>query len=175
MAVRIGLYVIGLIIVIMRAVNLVKGFGLQISVIGNTMEPTLLGEERVLINRFAYRVASPKRLDVVAMKMGSGESSPTYIRRIIGIPGDTVKISGGKVYIDDKQLKLRFSDEKIAYAGAASEGTLLAEGEYFVLCDDYNASTDDSRLDSIGMVDSSRITGKVWMVTSPLNHIRLIR
>ncbi len=173
--IRLGLYIGGLLVMIILAVSLVKGFGLQVSVIGDTMEPTLQGEERVLLNRFAYRLGSPRRLDVVAMKIGSSQSSPTYIRRIIGVPGDTVKIRAGKVYIDDKELPLKYNDERIHYAGAASEGIELKEGEYFVLCDDYNGSTDDSRLDSIGMVSSNRLIGKVWLVTYPLKRFRLIR
>lgn len=113
-------------------------------------------------------------MDVVAVRIGASENSPTYVRRIIGLPGETVQIKDGKVYIDDTELELTFNDAAIENAGVAEKGETLGDNEYFVLCDDYNNNRDDSRLDSIGTIDSDQILGKVWLIRSPLSRLGLV-
>ena len=76
--------------------------------------------------------------------------------------------------MDDTQLELSFNDAAIENAGAAEKGVTLADDEYFVLCDDYNNNRDDSRLDSIRTIDSDQITGKVWLIRSPLSRLGLV-
>mgnify|MGYP002705462188 CR=1 FL=1 len=86
----------------------------------------------------------------------------------------TVEIKDGKVYIDDTELELTFNDAAIENAGVAEKGETLGDNEYFVLCDDYNNNRDDSRLDSIGTIDSDQILGKVWLIRSPLSRLGLV-
>ena len=135
-------------------------FGIKTVIIDQSMNPTLQNEDVVLLNKLSYKIGSPKRMDVVAVRIGASENSPTYVRRIIGLPGETVQIKDGKVYIDDTELKLTFNDAAIENAGVAEKGENLGDNEYFVLCDDYNNNRDDSRLDSIGTIDSDQILGK---------------
>ncbi len=172
---QIAAYLLGLFIVVMLAMFLVRAFGNSCVVIDQSMSPSLKSEDKVLINKMAYRVGSPKRMDVIAMKIGSSENSPTYIRRVIGVPKDKVKISDGKIYVNDKEIKTEYNDKSIEDAGAAKDGITLDEDTYFVLCDNYNGSKEDSRLDSIGTVNSDQISGRVWMVISPLSRLHIVK
>ena len=95
---------------------------------------------------------------------------PYYIKRIIGMPGETVQIKDGKVYINDKELK---SDvygitDYIDYPGIAEEPITLGDDEYFCLGDNRPVSQ-DSRYEEVGPVKRSIIVGKVWIRIWPLN------
>ena len=172
--IHVGIWLLGLLIVIALGVFAVRGFGIKTVIIDQSMNPTLQNEDVVLLNKLSYKIGSPKRMDVVAVRIGASENSPTYVRRIIGLPGETVQIKGGKVYIDDTELELTFNDAAIENAGVAEKGETLGDNEYFVLCDDYNNNRDDSRLDSIGTIDSDQILGKVWLIRSPLSRLGLV-
>lgn len=172
--IHVGIWLLGLLIVIALGVFAVRGFGIKTVIIDQSMNPTLQNEDVVLLNKLSYKIGSPKRMDVVAVRIGASENSPTYVRRIIGLPGETVQIKDGKVYIDDTELELTFNDAAIENAGVAEKGETLGDNEYFVLCDDYNNNRDDSRLDSIGTIDSNQILGKVWLIRSPLSRLGLV-
>lgn len=172
--IHVGIWLLGLLIVIALGVFAVRGFGIKTVIIDQSMNPTLQNEDVVLLNKLSYKIGSPKRMDVVAVRIGASENSPTYVRRIIGLPGETVQIKDGKVYIDDTELELTFNDAAIENAGVAEKGETLGDNEYFVLCDDYNNNRDDSRLDSIGTIDSDQIIGKVWLIRSPLSRLGLV-
>ena len=144
-------------------------------VIDDSMAPEVRSENVVFVNTLAYAGRDPDRMDVVSFRIGSSDNSPVYIRRIIGIPGDTVKISGGKLYVNDTEVILTQSGDPIENAGAAAEGITLEEGEYFVMSDNYNETSDDSRLDSFGTVKESRIIGKVWFICSPRGSIGRVK
>ena len=172
--IHVGIRLHGLLIVIALGVFAVRGFGIKTVIIDQSMNPTLQNEDVVLLNKLSNKIGSPKRMDVVAVRIGASENSPTYVRRIIGLPGETVQIKDGKVYIDDTELELTFNDAAIENAGVAEKGETLGDNEYFVLCDDYNNNRDDSRLDSIGTIDSDQILGKVWLIRSPLSRLGLV-
>ena len=172
--IHVGIWLLGLLIVIALGVFAVRGFGIKTVIIDQSMNPTLQNEDVVLLNKLSNKIGSPKRMDVVAVRIGASENSPTYVRRIIGLPGETVQIKDGKVYIDDTELELTFNDAAIENAGVAEKGETLGDNEYFVLCDDYNNNRDDSRLDSIGTIDSDQILGKVWLIRSPLSRLGLV-
>ena len=161
-------------LVIALGIFAVRGFGIRTVIIDQSMNPTLQNEDVVLLNKLCYKIGSPKRMNVVAVRIGTSENSPTYVRRIIGLPGETVQIKNGKVYVDDTELELTFNDAVIENAGVAEKGVTLGDDEYFVLCDDYNNNRDDSRLDSIGIIDSEQILGKVWMIVSPFSRLGLV-
>ena len=174
MLIHAGIRLAGLIIVIALGIFAVRGFGIRTVIIDQSMNPTLQNEDVVLLNKLCYKIGSPKRMNVVAVRIGTSENSPTYVRRIIGLPGETVQIKNGKVYVDDTELELTFNDAVIENAGVAEKGVTLGDDEYFVLCDDYNNNRDDSRLDSIGIIDSEQILGKVWMIVSPFSRLGLV-
>ncbi len=138
-----------------------------------SMEPTLEAGDQVLINTAAYRFSSPKRGDVIAFRLNDNSSSSMHIKRIIGLPGETILINEGQVVIDGEV----YSEEDmpaIENPGEAETTITLAKNEYFVLGDNRNSS-EDSRYTTIGMVLEDNIVGKIWFRTEPFSEIGLIR
>lgn len=140
-------------------------------VVGDSMSPTLDNAQEVIINRVAYQILSPGRNDIVAFKMTDTQEHDYYsIRRVVGLPGETVQIKDGKVYINGAVLDEKYEMTAMENAGIASTSIKLGEGEYFVLGDNRNQS-EDSRYASMGNINKSDIVGKVILKMSPLAMI----
>ena len=135
--------------------------GMKVSVIGVSMEPALHNGQEVLVNRFLYKLFSPERGDIVVLLPNGNKNSHYYLKRVIGLPGETVQIIGGYVYINGELLEEDESYDKIADPGIAENEIILGIDEYFVLGDNRNNS-EDSRSGNIGIVDKDNITGKAW-------------
>ncbi len=146
---------------VLLAFVLVFSVGMKISVIGVSMEPALYNGQEVLINRFVYKLFSPKRGDVVAFLPNGNTNSHYYLKRVVGLPGERIQIIDGYVYIDGEPLGEDESYDKIAEAGIAETEILLGNNEYFVLGDNRNSS-EDSRSGNIGAIGRETITGKAW-------------
>lgn len=129
---------------------------------GQSMESTLKDQDNILINKFAYVFIEPKRFDVIVFKQSDKEHSYLNIKRVIGLPGETVRIIDGKVYIDGSVLKEPVKTEAITNAGLAEEEIKLDENEFFVLGDNRNNS-EDSRFANIGNIVTGDIIGKAWI------------
>lgn len=141
---------------------------------GESMEPTLSNGDSVIIQKISYHLSDPKRYDVVVFpveNIAEGQKEQTYyVKRIIGLPGESVQILDGKVYINDQLLESdTYCLSDILEAGIASGAVELGEDEYFVLGDNRNMST-DSRTDYVGLVHRSSIIGRVDFCIWPLNH-----
>ncbi len=135
-------------------------FGFQtLTVIGPSMNPTLEDGEIVIVNKLVYNLSEVKRYDVVAYSLIE-EDGYYDIKRVIGMPGETVTIKDGYVYIDGKQLQNPPFDVKIITAGLASDTITLDDGEYFVMGDNVNNS-EDSRYSNVGNISEVEILGKV--------------
>lgn len=152
---------IGTLVVIFLAFALTYFAGMRTSVIGDSMEPALYNGQEILINRFVYKLSSPKRGDVIVFLPNGNQNTHYYVKRIIGLPGETVLIKDGKVYIDGELLEEDESYDKIVDPGIAGNEILLENNEYFVLGDKRNSS-EDSRSGNIGAIDNSNIIGKAW-------------
>ena len=146
---------------VLVAFVMVFSMGMKISVIGVSMEPALYNGHEVLVNRFIYKVVSPKRGDVIVFLPNGNPNSHYYLKRVIGLPGERIQIIGGHVYIDGELLEEDESYDIIADAGIAETEVLLESDEYFVLGDNRNAS-EDSRSGNIGPVRKDTIAGKAW-------------
>ena len=140
---------------------LVVNFGVMTSNVGQSMEPTLGSGDKVLTNRMIYKLTEPKRGDLVVFKPNGNENSHYYIKRVIGLPGETIQIVEGFIYIDGEVLVEEIKLEKMEYAGTAEEEITLGDEEYFVLGDNRNAS-EDSRNAEIGNIRKQDITSKAW-------------
>ena len=138
------------------------------------MSPKLSNGDVVLVNRFAYNVTSPKRGDIIVFKPKGNENSHYYIKRIIGLPGETVEIIEGSVYINGEKLKEDYTATEINDVGIVSEKITLGGDEYFVLGDDRDKS-EDSRMADVGNVKRSYIYGKAWFLLSPFDHMGFIQ
>jgi len=137
---------------------------------GISMEPTLSHGDRVFVNIIGYKIGTPKKQDVVIFTPSIDKGS-FYVKRIIGTPGDTVKIKDGNVYVNDIML-----NEDYLYPGTSTEGNLVInvpEGFVFVLGDNRNHS-EDSRDPRLGPVPIKSIKGKVISRIFPLNKIKKI-
>lgn len=147
------------------AVLLVISFGCRVSNAGDSMRPVLKNGDVVLVNRLIYEIKSPARGDIVVFRPGGNESSHYSIKRIVGLPGETVQIIDGSVYIDGEEADSEIHVSEIEYAGVAGEPVELGEDEYFVIGDNAGVS-DDSRMEDIGNVNRSDICGEAWFVAS---------
>ena len=167
------LWIFQIIVVILISFVLVYFFGQARSNVGQSMELTLADGDRVLLNTLAYRVSSPQRGDIVAFKPNGSETSHTHIKRVIGLPGETVQIKDGMIYIDDKVYLEKTDYPAISNGGLAEDSITLGVKEYFVLGDNRNNS-EDSRYADIGLVNSDYIEGKVWFRILPTNLLGFI-
>ena len=134
------------------------------------MEPTLMEGQVVIVNKIEYYLKSPKRNDVIVYKQSNREHSYYEIKRVIGLPGETVKIKNGIIYINDEVLKEKIKTETIENAGLAEEGIKLDDNEYFVLGDNRNDS-EDSRFASVGNVLKNEILGKAVATEKPFTLV----
>ena len=134
---------------------------------GESMYPALHDKDNLIVDKFSYHFCDPKRYDIVVFPYHYKDRT-YYIKRVIGLPGETVQIKDGCVYIDGQRLDEHFSEEKIQNAALASEPIVLGKDEYFVLGDNRNAS-EDSRFPDVGKVKRKEIIGLAWIRIWPLN------
>lgn len=163
-----------IVVVIMFAYVLVYFFGQTRTNVGQSMEPTLSGGDTVLLNDLSYRLTGPSRGDVIAFRPGGSTSGHTYIKRVVGLPGETIQIKEGMIYVNDQVYLEQKDFPAIEEAGLAEEPITLGTSEYFVLGDNRNNS-EDSRYADIGCVEEKDIEGKVWFVISPKEHFGLVK
>lgn len=149
-------------------------FGQRVSTIGDSMKPVLENGDITLINRIVYSASSPKRGDIIAFKPNGNENSHYYIKRIIGLPGETVEIKDGKILIDGEQLEEKYETTTIEDPGIVEDSIRLGGDEFFVLGDD-RQNSEDSRMADVGNVKRTEIEGKVWFVISPKSHFGFVR
>lgn len=172
-------WIFEIIVAIVFAFFLVWFVGKKVVVIGSSMEPTLKAEETILVNRLSYTLSNPKRNDIVVFKPNGNENSHYYIKRVVGLPGETLQIIDGKLQILDEKQKAVVWEEAVKtdameYAGVAAEPIRLESDEYFVLGDNRNFS-EDSRYADIGNVKKEDIEGEAWCVKNSFFHFRWLK
>lgn len=152
---------IGLVCVL--AFMLVWFFGQRVSNAGDSMKPVLNNGDVVLVDRLVYNAVRPGRGDIVAFKPDGNQNAHFYIKRIVGLPGETVEIKDKSIYINGKKQTRHIFARDIKEAGIAKKPVKLKKDEYFVMGDNHESS-DDSRMAEIGNVKRNEIYGKVWFV-----------
>lgn len=141
-------------------------FGQRVSTVGDSMSPVLRNGDVVLVNRIVYNATTPKRGDVIVFKPKGNENDHYYIKRIVGLPGETIEIIENRVYIDGERLEEDYETTNIDDVGVVDEKLKLAGDEYFVLGDNREQS-EDSRDADVGNVKREYIYGKAWFVITP--------
>ncbi len=136
-----------------------------VTVIGPSMRDTLVDGQVVLVNKMAYRIHDVERYDIIAYSMVENDSYYD-IKRVIGLPGETLQIIDGYVYIDGSRLSNLPVEQVILSCGIANSPIVLGDNEYFVLGDNVNNS-EDSRYTNIGNVTNAEILGRVDRIVSP--------
>ena len=148
--------------------------GQRSKVSGSSMEPTLSDGDNLIVDKISYRIHDPQRFDIIIFPYQYQENT-YYIKRIIGLPGETVYINdAGEIYINGKLLEEDYGLDTIQNPGLASEPITLDEDEYFVMGDNRNNST-DSRFASVGEIKRQNIIGKAWVRIYPFNKITVIK
>lgn len=132
---------------------------------GASMEPTFMTNEYLIVDEISYRFNEPNRGEVVVFRYHK-DPRQFFIKRVIGLPGDSVEIRKGKVYINDEYLTEQYVDED-NFVDVSIARTVLDEGEYFLLGDNRSNSL-DSRV--FGPVEEKYIVGRVWFRTWPFDR-----
>ena len=152
---------------------LIHYVGEQTTVQGNSMYPLLSDRDQIIIDKVSYHFSDPKRFDIVVFPFQYQEGT-YYIKRVIGLPGETVRIMDQNIYINGTLLDDPYGYEPIVSAGLASETITLGQDEYFVLGDNRNNSS-DSREPSVGNIMREQIIGRGWFRIWPLSGLGFLK
>ena len=148
--------------------------GQRTKVEGSSMEPTLSNGDNLIVDKISYRFRNPERFDIIIFPY-KYEKNTFFIKRIIGMPGETVWINNsGEIYINGVLLSENYGLETIKYAGLASTPITLGKDEYFVMGDNRNDST-DSRFDVVGPIKRKEIVGRAWVRIYPFNKFGVVK
>ena len=141
----------------------------------SSMEPNFYENDYLFVSKQSYTFGEPKRGDVVvfhsSLVQENGDEK-LLIKRIVGLPGETIDISDGKVYINGEELKEDYTKE--GYTSGEISGLVVPEGEVFCMGDNRRVSI-DSRSDDVGCIDIDDIVGKVVFRLSPFSEIGMIK
>jgi len=141
-----------------------------VKVEGTSMQPVLVDQERIFVNRFIYQFKEISRGDVVVFRYPR-DVNKSFIKRILAVPGDEIEIRAGKVYLngsrfDEPYVPLEFSDRR------SYPRTIVPPGKYFVLGDHRNSSNDSRNW---GFVEKRLIYGKAFFGYWPIEHFGLVK
>lgn len=163
-----------LLVVLIFTIVIVKYVAQSTQVLGDSMEPTLIDKDYLIVDKLSYNIGEPKRFDIVLFPF-KYEKRTYYIKRIIGLPGETVYIDdNGNIYINDKILHESYGNAVILKPGLAANKLCLGEDEYFVLGDNRNNSC-DSRDPSVGIIKRDKIVGKALFRFWPVKSIKIVK
>lgn len=140
---------------------------------GRSMNATLNDKDNLIVEKLSYRFSDPERFDIIVFP--PYDTKEYYIKRIIGLPGETVQIDEeGNIYINGELLEEDYGLETIKNPGRAIEPVTLGEDEYFVLGDNRNNSV-DSRDSRVGNIKRDAIIGRAWVRIWPLSDIGFLK
>ncbi len=170
---EVGRWAISILVVVILAYSIVT-FGVQsVTMIGQSMNPSLNNQDIVLLDKRAYTFQEPERYDVIAFKLKEDTAGYYNIKRIIALPGETIQIKNGHIFINGEVLKDLPFDDLIMTEGLALDEITLKEDEYFVMGDNCNNS-EDSRYVNIGNISKKEISGRVFFRLLPRDSFGFI-
>ena len=163
-----------LLVVLVLTYLVITFIGQRTEVSGSSMETTLSDHDNLIVDKITYRFSDPKRFDIIVFPFRYKEDT-YYIKRIIGMPGETVQIDqDGNIYIDNELLEESYGMETIDSPGLAYDPITLGENEYFVMGDNRNNSS-DSRDPSVGNIKRSEIIGRAWIRIWPFSKFGILK
>ena len=142
---------------------------------GESMMNTLRDEDNILVDKLTYQFSDPQRFDIVLFPYGEGDEELCFIKRVIGLPGETVQISrSGDIFIDGEFLEEYYGFEDIQQDKRylAADGYTLQEDEYFVMGDNRNNSYDSRQ---IGGIKREDIIGRAVFRIYPFKSLGFIK
>lgn len=166
-------WVVYLLLIVGLTYLIVTFVGQRTEVSGSSMETTLSDGDQLIVDKISYRFRDPERYDIIVFPYRYKKNT-YYIKRIIGLPGETVQIVNGEVYINGTLLGEEYGNEVMMDAGLAAEPVTLGEDEYFVLGDNRNHSQ-DSRAADVGILKREELIGRAWVRLLPLRDFGVIR
>jgi signal peptidase I len=146
----------------------INGISARVRVEGFSMVPSLQDGEFVLVNRLAYRFGQPQRGDIIVFHHPTDQIQEDLIKRVIGLPGDEVKVLDGAVYVNGTRLK----EEYIAAAPAYTDERVVPEDHLYVLGDNRNMSSDSH---AWGFVPYREVIGAAVLIYWPIQELALIQ
>lgn len=171
---EIGGWVLYFLIVLATTWLIITFVGQRTKVDGHSMEPTLQDADNLIVDKISYRLRDPERFDIIVFPYQHAENV-YYIKRIIGMPGETLQIIDGSVYIDGELLEDDiYGAELIENPMTAANPITLGEDEYFVMGDNRNHSS-DSRDPSVGVLSRDQLIGRAWVRIYPFDKIGFIK
>lgn len=162
-----------LVVVLVITYLIVHFVGVRTEVIGTSMTPTLENGDNLIVEKLSYRFGDPQRYDIIVFPYPENPKKH-YIKRIIGLPGETVQIMDGYVYINGELLDESYGNAVMNNAGVAAEPVVLGSDEYFVLGDNRNNS-EDSRYAAVGNIKRSDIAGRAWVRIWPFKSFGVLK
>lgn len=171
---ELGGWILYILIIIGLTYLIITFVGQRTRVSGSSMETTLSDGDNLIVDKLSYRFQEPKRFDIIVFPY-QHEENTFYIKRIIGLPGETVQVVDGYAYVDGELLSSDiYGAEVMDSPGIAAAPIELGEDEYFVLGDNRNHSS-DSRDPSVGVLKREYLIGKAWVRIYPFDSLGVIR
>ena len=167
-------WIFEIIVVLIFSVVVAIFFFQSVTMKESSMEPTLSAGNQVFINRLAYKLSEPERGELIIFKTSEADDAALHIKRVVGLPGETIQIKEGRILIDGETYKEDKDFPAISNPGMAEDSVRLSAGEFFVLGDNRNNS-EDSRHGDIGKVQKKYIVGKPWFVYLPFGKLGFLR
>lgn len=162
-------WIISILIAVVLAF-IIRYFIVELYVVdGPSMQPTLRSEERLVVNKFIYRFREPERGEVLVFRYPR-DPSRDFIKRVIAIPGDTIEIKDGRVFVNQQLLNEPYILNKTKGDYPLST---IPEGHIFVMGDN-RGNSEDSRFQDVGFVPYNLIKGKAVMIFWPLDQLKTL-
>ena len=166
-------WIVSILLIVAVSYLIVTFVGQRTQVSGSSMETTLSDGDHLIVDKISYRFREPQRYEIVVFPYRY-EKNTYYIKRIIGLPGETVQIKNGSIYINGELLKAQDGLGEATIAGAAEYPVELGEDEYFLLGDN-RESSEDSRFSGIGNIKRENLIGRVWLRFQPFSRLGFVR
>lgn len=165
-----GIWIVSVAVVVTIAWLIIRLCIEKTTVVDASMEPTLSEGDSIVIDTITYRIRSPRRHEIIVFQQGDSEHSFYNIKRVVGLPGEKVRISEGVVYINGVAMEEFANVDTMILPGLANYEIALADDEYFVLGDSRNNS-EDSRYATVGNVKREDIIGRAWIRTNKFGFV----
>ncbi|MDD6207214.1 MAG: signal peptidase I [Clostridiales bacterium] len=157
-------------LILVACVTVIPNYVLQRTIVsGHSMEDTLQDGDNLLVEKVSYHFTQPKRFDIVMFYPYGKEAKEYYVKRVIGLPGETIQIKGEDIYINGSILEEHYGKDPIDYSGIAEHPLTLGEDEYFLMGDNREVSL-DSRYEEVGPVHKKLISGRALIRIWPFSE-----
>ena len=163
-------------VIIVLCVTVVPRYVIQrTQVDGRSMMNTLHDKESLLVEKVTYHFKDPDRFDIITFYPQGRDHEEYYIKRVIGLPGETIQITGNTIYINGEVLKESYGREPMESGGIAEEPVKLGKDEFFVLGDNRNESVDSRDGEDVGVVKKENIDGHAILRIYPFSEFGMIK